>query len=181
MTADKIIQPCCLGKIMFRFMLNWQAILTIAIAREIGTPPDFEETIEEGLGREQRLLDVRCPCPLGRGIPDPSSLSSADAWLPSWFCKMPSPKTKDAKLWQPPSLFFLSLWNIFFQKMLSPFSRCLKIVISGNKRGRKIPVSVSKVFLLSFRWLEEVKCNLLIFINYANIINAVKTFTWNYA
>lgn len=54
----------------------------MAIAREIGKPPDFEEMIE-GLGIEQRLLDGKCPCPFGRGVPVPSSVSPADIRLPS--------------------------------------------------------------------------------------------------
>ena len=78
-------QPCCLGKITFRFMFNWQAILTVAIARETGKPPDFEEMIE-GLGTEQRRLDGKCPCPFGWDLPVPSSVSPADIRSPSWFC-----------------------------------------------------------------------------------------------
>lgn len=171
MTADKIPQPCCLEKITFPFMFNWQAILTVAIAREMGKPPDFEEMIGS-LGIEQRLLDGQYPCPLGWGIPVSASVSSAGGWLPSWFCvKYHHQKQTKQSWWCAFPLFFLSLWNSGVQKILSPFYRHQ---INSSKRGRKTLLSVSKGFLVNSTWLGEVKCN------YGNIINAIKTLTWNY-
>lgn len=149
MTADKILQPCCLGKITFHFMFNWQAVLTVAIARETGKLFHFEEMME-GLGAEQGPLDGKSPCLLGWGVPGPSSLLSADTWLPPWFCFTCHRQKQSKQCCITSPFLFLSLWNTFYQKMLSPFSRCLKIVIHSNKRGRKTPVSASKGLLLRF-------------------------------
>lgn len=116
-------QPCCLGKITFRLMFNWQAILTVAIARETGKPPDFEEMIE-GLGTEQRLLDGKCPCPFGWGLPVPSSVSPADTQSPSWFCVKCHHHQKQSKQLVMTFYFaflLFSSWNISVHRMLSPF------------------------------------------------------------
>lgn len=67
------------------------------------------------------------------------------------LCKMPPPKNKANRagddLVSPFSLFLSEI--AVFRKYCLPFTD-LKIVINSNKRGRKIPVSVSKWFLLSF-------------------------------
>ena len=116
-------QPCCLGKITFRLMFNWQAILTVAIARETGKLPNFEEMIE-GLGTEQRLLDGKCPCPFGWGLPVPSSVSPADTQSPSWFCVKCHHHQKQSKQLVMTFYFaflLFSSWNISVHRMLSPF------------------------------------------------------------